>query len=52
MRVIEDHGDEGERHIAERIGSCALANGLAGIATWKVIAQRIDSIRRPEAGSS
>lgn len=48
-RVLEDHGANAERHVAERIGGCAVANDEAGIATWKAIARRIDSIRRPQS---
>jgi hypothetical protein len=47
--VIEDHGDDAERHVAERIGACAVADDDAGIATWKAIARRIDGIRRPSS---
>jgi len=49
VAVIWQHGDDAERHVAERIGACAAANDGQGIATWKAIALRIDAIRRPAA---
>lgn len=43
--VERQYGEDGPRHIAERIGELALAGDVAGIATWKRIAAAFDAVR-------
>jgi NADPH-dependent ferric siderophore reductase len=40
-QVLKTHGEKAPLHVAEQIGTLALAGDEAGIATWQAIAQRI-----------
>lgn len=42
--VIKQHGAKSPMHVARRIGELATAGDLAGIATWKAIAARVDQL--------
>lgn len=42
--VMRQHGDRAPIHVAERIGALALAGDAEGVATWKAIAERIQSL--------
>jgi hypothetical protein len=44
QQVMQQHGDRASAHIAERIGTLALAGDEAGIETWKRIADRVDQL--------
>ncbi len=44
--VIRQHGDKAPIHVAERIGSLAIAGDVAGVQAWKVIAKRVDELSR------
>lgn len=44
LQVVKQHGDNAPLHIAERIGALALAGDMAGVATWKRIANRVDQL--------
>ncbi len=39
--VMQQHGDRAPGHVAERIGTLALAGDLAGVDVWKAIARRM-----------
>jgi len=43
--VLDQHGDDAPRFIAERIGSLALEGDEVGISVWKLIAHRLDELR-------
>ena len=40
-QVLKTHGEKAPLHVAEQIGTLALAGDEAGIATWQAIAKRI-----------
>ena len=40
-QVLNTHGEKAPLHVAEQIGTLALAGDEAGIATWQGIAKRI-----------
>lgn len=40
-QVLQIHGDQGPRYIAEQIGALVLAGDRDGIETWKAIAKRL-----------
>jgi hypothetical protein len=42
--MLRQHGDKTSFHVAERIGAMAVAGDMAGFATWKAIAARVDQI--------
>ncbi|WP_076071692.1 DUF6961 family protein [Sphingomonas montana] len=44
QQVLKQHGTQAQVHIAERIGSLALAGDIAGVETWKQIADRVDQL--------
>lgn len=46
--VLRQHGELTPMFVAERIGALALAGDVAGIATWKAIAARIQQIMQAE----
>lgn len=43
-KIAQQYGDRAPVHIAERIGALALAGEMAGVATWKRIADRVDQL--------
>lgn len=44
-RAVEvNYGQDGPRHIAERIGELALSGDTAGVVTWKRIASAYDAL--------
>lgn len=49
--VLKQHGNEAAHFVAERIGALALQGDIDGIATWKAIAWRIDSLREGGPGT-
>lgn len=44
LKVEQDHGSEGPRHIAERIGAAAIAGDWDGVALWKAVAVKYDQL--------
>jgi hypothetical protein len=46
IKVLEQHGDEAPRHIAERIGALALDGDELGIEVWRKIAARVDQLNQ------
>ena len=44
LQVMKHHGSNAPVHIAERIGALALAGDMAGVETWKRIADRVDRL--------
>jgi hypothetical protein len=42
--LMKRHGDDAPRRVAERIGSLAIEGDLAGVALWKEIARRMDTM--------
>lgn len=42
--LMKQHGDDAPRKVAERIGSLALESDMMGVALWKDIARRMDSM--------
>ena len=45
-RILEDYGDRAPLHVAEKIGGCALAGDMDGIAAWKRLAHKLDALMR------
>ena len=43
--VLQQRGDLTDEHIAERVAALAAAGDEAGVATWRAIADRIDTLR-------
>jgi len=48
LQVERQHGKNAPRFVAARIGALAVAGDEQGIATWKMIAERLDKLRRAE----
>ena len=48
LHVEKLFGDDGPKHIAERIRALALGGDEVGVATWMSIAVRLDQIRDTE----
>lgn len=46
MMMIRRYGEQAPLRVAERIGELAVAGDAAGVAAWKIIAQRMDRILR------
>ena len=46
LQVERVHGEFAPRFIAERIGELALAGDFEGVATWKAIAGRLDTLKQ------
>ena len=46
IQVERQHGKDAPGFIAERIGALAVSGDAAGIATWKMIAERLDQLNR------
>jgi hypothetical protein len=44
--LMKQHGDEAPRKVAARIGKLAADGDMAGVALWKEIARRMDSMMR------
>ena len=44
--LMKQHGDEAPRKVAERIGSLAMEGDMAGVALWREIARRMDTMMR------
>jgi len=44
LKVEEQHGNDGPRHIADMIGKAALAGDDTGVNLWKRIAERFDRL--------
>jgi hypothetical protein len=44
QQVMQQHGDRAPAHIAERVATLALAGDMAGVETWKRIADRLDQL--------
>ena len=42
--VMRQHGEQALIHVAERLGALELAGDAEGVATWKAIARRIQSL--------
>jgi hypothetical protein len=42
--VLRQHGERAPTFVAERLGALALAGDTAGVATWKVIAARLQEL--------
>jgi hypothetical protein len=40
-QVLKTHSENAPLHVVEQIGALALAQDVAGIATWKAIAKRV-----------
>ena len=47
--VLKTHSTNAPRHVAERIGSLALAGDRDGVATWQAIAKRMAAFAETEA---
>lgn len=50
LKVENDHGSEGPRHIAERIGGAAIAGEWDAVAMWKAVAAKYDLLRQDASG--
>ncbi len=46
LTVEKDHGSEGPRHIAERIGGAAIAGEWDAVALWRAVAAKYDLLRQ------
>jgi len=46
VQVERQHGKSAPRFVAERIGDLALAGDEQGVATWKMIAERLDKLNQ------
>lgn len=44
LKVEQDHGSEGPRHISERIGGAAIAGEWEAVALWKAVAAKYDQL--------
>ncbi|MFD1950269.1 DUF6961 family protein [Sphingomonas arantia] len=44
QQVIQEHGHHAPEHIAERVATLALDGDVAGVETWKRIADRVDQL--------
>lgn len=44
LAVDRTHGGEAPRYVAERIGALALAGDVNGLARWKEIAARLNTL--------
>lgn len=42
LKVEQDHGSNGPRHIAEKIGGAAIAGEWDAVALWKAVAAKYD----------
>ncbi|GGE75267.1 DUF6961 family protein [Sphingomonas prati] len=42
--VLTQYGDRATTHIAERVTTLALSGDMAGVETWKRIADRVDQL--------
>lgn len=51
LAVEKQHGDHAPLFVAERIGALALAGDAEGVAKWKAIAIRLDSLRAEADGA-
>jgi hypothetical protein len=47
QQVLDHHGPDADRFIAERMAALATAEDEAGIRAWRAIAERIDTLRAP-----
>lgn len=47
-QLLKQHGARAPAFVAERIGSLSLLGDEAGVATWRAIALRMDSLERPQ----
>jgi hypothetical protein len=45
LKVERDHGKDGPRHIAEKIGAAAIAGEWDAVAMWKGVAAKYDQLR-------
>lgn len=52
LKVEQDHGSEGLRHIDERIGGAAIAGDWTSVAMWKVIAAKYDQLLQDVSAQS
>jgi len=50
LQVERQHGKEAPRFVAQRIGALAELGDEAGIAAWKMIAERLDKLMRAGDG--
>lgn len=44
VAIIRQYGDGAPLHIAKQIGACAVVDDAEGVATWKAVALRMDTI--------
>jgi hypothetical protein len=44
QQVIKQHGAKAPMHVAARLGELATAGDMAGVDTWKAIAERVDQL--------
>jgi hypothetical protein len=44
QQIIKQHGVKAPLHIATRIGELPNAGDMAGVETWKAIAERVDQL--------
>lgn len=50
QQVLNHHGPDVDRFIAERTTALARAGDEAGVRAWRMIADRVDRLRRVPAG--
>ena len=50
LQIERQHGKDGPRFVAERIGALAVSGDEQGIATWKMIAERLGKLMRTGDG--
>lgn len=50
QHVINHHGPDVDRFITERATSLAQAGDEAGVQAWRMIADRVDALRRVRGG--
>jgi len=51
LQVERQHGTDAPRFVAERIGALAVVGDEEGIATWKMIAERLDRLNSSRANA-
>jgi len=51
QQVIDHHGPDADRFIADRMTALAAAGDEAGIRAWRAIAERVDRLRQTDAGA-
>ncbi len=50
LKLEQEHGRDGSRHIAERIGAAAIAGDWEDVRMWKAVAAKYDQLLHQGAG--